>query len=83
MLIIKRKLINTSSAKTLLPVCKSVHKNIGRLAFDHCQITDPDPAHIGFHPVFSNDGPQTKLITSACFLLDKYQHYKLLLGATS
>lgn len=82
MFIIKKMLISTSSAKTLLPVCKSVHKNIGRLAFDHCQITDPDQAHIGFHPVFSNDSPETKLITSAHFLLDKYQCHKLLLEAT-
>lgn len=45
----------TLSAEILLPVCKSVHKNTGKLACDHCQITDPDPAHISSHTGFSSD----------------------------
>jgi len=69
-------LTNTFSAETLLPVHKSVHKNTDRLAFDHCQTTDPDPAPIGIHSVFSNDGPQSLLHQ---LILDKYQYHKLLL----
>lgn len=45
----------TLSIEIMLPVYKSLHKNTGKLAFDHCQITDPDPAHTGFHPGFSRD----------------------------
>lgn len=79
----KKKPMDASSAETLLPVCRSVHKNTARLVFDHCQITNPNPADRDFHPVISNDGSLTKLITSAHLLLDKYQHHKLRLGATS
>lgn len=50
-----KKKYYTISIEIILPVCKSVHKNTVKQAFDHCQITDPDPEHIGFHSGFSSD----------------------------